>query len=105
MDIQDNPLSNPRKVHITNYRDHVSTYIALVLLTIMTFSISAYGADLYALSVLTVLLIASTKATVVGWYFMHLKYESRLFLLMIAGVVILFITFAALTLVDYAVRT
>jgi cytochrome c oxidase subunit 4 len=33
-------------------------------------------------STLTALLIASTKANLVLWYFMHLKYERRLFKLM-----------------------
>jgi cytochrome c oxidase subunit IV len=100
----DNSSVNANKVHIVSYKDHASTFIALVLLTIMTVTISVYGADLYTLTVLTALTIASTKATVVGWYFMHLKYEPRIFMVMIAGVLILFITFLVLTLVDYAVR-
>lgn len=104
MSTQNTSNSQTHDVHIVSYKEHVSTFLALVLLTIMTVTISVYGADLYTLTVLTALTIASTKATVVGWYFMHLKYEPRIFLVMIAAVLILFISFAVLTLVDYAVR-
>jgi cytochrome c oxidase subunit IV len=104
MDHQENSTVSAHETHIVSYKEHASTFLALVLLTIMTVTISVYGADLYTLTVLTALTIASTKATVVGWYFMHLKYEPRLFMIMIAGVLILFLTFVVLTLVDYAVR-
>jgi cytochrome c oxidase subunit IV len=104
MSDHDNSTVNAHEVHIVTYKEHASTFLALLLLTIMTVTISVYGADLYTLTVLTALTIASTKATVVGWYFMHLKYENRLFMIMIAGVLILFLTFVVLTLVDYAVR-
>jgi cytochrome c oxidase subunit 4 len=104
MSSQDKSTGNDQKVHIVSYKDHASTFLALVLLTIMTVTISVYGSDLYTLSVLTVLTIASTKATVVAWYFMHLKYEPKIFRVMIGVVLLLFIVFAVLTLMDYAVR-
>ena len=104
MSTQHKSESHPQEVHIVSYKDHASTFLALVLLTIMTVTISVYGSDLYTLSVLTVLTIASTKATVVAWYFMHLKYEPKIFRVMIGVVLLLFIVFAVLTLMDYAVR-
>jgi cytochrome c oxidase subunit IV len=104
MSTQDKSNDTSHEVHIVSYKEHASTFLALALLTIMTFTISTYGAELYTLTVLTALLIASTKATVVAWYFMHLKYEPKVFRVMIAAVLILFISFAMLTLVDYAVR-
>ena len=104
MSNQDKSNAKAQEVHIVSYKDHASTFLALVLLTIMTVTISVYGSDLYTLSVLTVLTIASTKATVVAWYFMHLKYEPKIFRVMIGVVLLLFIVFAVLTLVDYAVR-
>jgi cytochrome c oxidase subunit 4 len=104
MDHQENSTVSAHETHIVSYKEHASTFLALVLLTIMTVTISVYGADLYTLTVLTALAIASTKATVVAWYFMHLKYDPRIFRFMIGVVLLLFIVFAVLTLVDYAVR-
>jgi cytochrome c oxidase subunit IV len=93
-----------REVHIVSYKEHASTFLALVLLTIMTVTISVYGANLYTITVLTALAIASTKATVVAYYFMHLKYEPKMYRIMIGVVLLLFVVFAAFTLLDYAVR-
>ena len=98
--------TNPstQEVHIVSYKDHASTFMGLVLLTIMTVTVSVYGADLYSLTVLTALTIASTKATLVGSYFMHLKYDLKMFRIMLGIVLLLFVVFAVLTLVDYMVR-
>lgn len=104
MDQQDKSTDTTHETHIISYKDHVSTYLALVLLTIMTVTISVYGSNLYTITVMTALAIASTKATVVGWYFMHLKYEPKVFRVMIGAVLILFISFIVLILVDYAIR-
>jgi len=91
-------------VHIVSYRDHASTFLGLILLTIMTVTVSVFGADLYTLTVLTALAIASTKAIVVALYFMHLKYDPKIYRAMIGVVMVLFIVFATLTLIDYLIR-
>mgnify|MGYP006277917199 CR=1 FL=1 len=90
--------------HITSFREHFGTWLALILLTVMTVTISVFGADLLSLTVATALAIATTKAVVVGYYFMHLKYESRLYLLMVGVVMLLFIVFMVLTIFDYVFR-
>jgi len=92
------------KVHVISYRDHASTFLGLILLTIMTVTVSVFGADLYTLTVLTALAIASGKAVVVALYFMHLKYDPKIYKAMIGVVLILFIVFATLTLIDYLIR-
>jgi len=91
-------------VHIVSYKDHASTFLGLILLTIMTVTVSVFGADIYTLSVLTALTIASTKAVVVALYFMHLKYDPKIYRFMIGVVVLLFIVFSVLTLIDYLIR-
>jgi cytochrome c oxidase subunit 4 len=101
---QDNSTGVAKEVHIVSYRDHASTFLGLVLLTIMTVTVSVFGADLYTLTVLTALAIASTKAIVVALYFMHLKYDPRIYRAMLGVVLLLFIVFAVLTLVDYMIR-
>jgi cytochrome c oxidase subunit IV len=91
--------------HIVSYREHASTFLGLILLTVMTVTVSVFGADLYMLTVLTALTIASAKAIVVALYFMHLKYDPKIFKFMLAIVVILFIVFIVLAMVDYALRS
>ena len=91
-------------VHIVSYKEHASTFLGLILLTIMTVTISVFGADLYTLTVLTALAIASAKAVVVAMYFMHLKYDPKIYKAMLGVVLVLFIVFIVLTLVDYLIR-
>lgn len=95
---------HPEEVHVVSYREHAGTWVGLILLTIMTVTVSVFGADLYALSVLTALTIATAKALVVGLYFMHLRYDPRIFRWMLALTVTLFVVFALLTLIDYIGR-
>lgn len=95
---------NNEEQHITSFREHFGTWLALILLTIMTISISIFGADLLSLTVVTALAIASTKALVVGYYFMHLKYDSPFYRIMVGIVVLLFMVFMVLTIFDYVLR-
>jgi cytochrome c oxidase subunit 4 len=104
MSSQDKTDSQAHDVHIVSYKDHASTFLGLVLLTIMTVTVSVFGADLYTLTVLTALTIASTKAIVVAFYFMHLKYDPKIYRIMIGVVLLLFTVFVVLTLVDYMIR-
>lgn len=95
---------NAGEAHIVSYREHFGTLISLILLTIMTVTVSVFGADLYTLSVLTALAIATTKAFVVMLYFMHLKYDPKVYQIMFGIVMLLFIVFVILTLIDYVGR-
>jgi cytochrome c oxidase subunit 4 len=101
---QDKSTGKEHDVHIVSYKEHASTFVGLILLTIMTVTVSVFGADLYTLTVLTALAIASAKAIVVALFFMHLKYDPKMYKVMIGVVLLLFIVFAVLTLIDYLVR-
>jgi len=92
------------EVHIVSYKEHASTFLALILLTIMTVTVSVFGADLYSLTVMTALAIASGKAVVVALYFMHLKYDPKIYRIMLGIVLVLFAVFMILTLIDYVIR-
>jgi cytochrome c oxidase subunit 4 len=96
--------SQQHDVHIVSYKEHASTFLGLILLTIMTVTVSVFGANIYTLSVLTALTIASAKAVVVALYFMHLKYDPKIYRAMIGVVLLLFVVFAVLTLIDYLIR-
>ena len=97
--------THPPDTHIVSYREHASTFLGLILLTVMTVTVSVFGADLYTLTVLTALTIASAKAIVVALYFMHLKYDPKIYRIMLGIVGVLFVVFIVLTLVDYLVRS
>ena len=56
-------------------------WVALLALTALT--ITAAQLHLGAFSMLANLLIASSKASLVLWFFMHLKYEARLLKIML----------------------
>jgi cytochrome c oxidase subunit 4 len=90
--------------HIVSYKEHLSTLAALLLLTFVTVAVSVFGANLAALSVATALLIATVKVVVVAYYFMHLKYDRKMYTWLILLVSILFVAFTVLTAVEYLNR-
>jgi cytochrome c oxidase subunit IV len=65
------------KKHIVGNRTFVLVWAALITLTALTVTVAEL--HLGRFSTLTALFIASLKAGLVLWFFMHLKYESRLF--------------------------
>jgi cytochrome c oxidase subunit IV len=95
---------NEDEVHITSYSEHFGTWISLILLTFMTVFISVYGADLNTLTVATALFIASVKAIVVAYYFMHLKYDPKMYRVMLLVVMALFVAFLIMLIFDYLTR-
>ena len=64
----------------------------------------AAGMDFGNLSVAVALAIAGIKATVVLYVFMHLKYESKLFHVMLWIVLITLVVFIGLTFTDTLFR-
>ena len=82
--------------HLVPAKTFVLVWIALLALTGLT--IGAARLELGAWGMAANLLIASTKASLVLWFFMHLKYETKffklLFLVPIATItVIMLLTF------------
>ena len=71
-------------VHVVPMKVLVGVFAALLVLTWLT--VAATRIDLGAFNIWLALLIAVVKASVVGLYFMHLRYDSPFyaFLLMVA---------------------
>lgn len=90
--------------HITSYAEHFGTWVALIILTFMTVFVSVFGSGLQTLTVAMALLIASVKATVVGLYFMHLKYDKKMYRFMMLIVMSLFTFFLFMVIIDYLTR-
>ncbi|MDD8043020.1 MAG: cytochrome C oxidase subunit IV family protein [Verrucomicrobiota bacterium] len=88
--------------HITPYRVFVTVWVALILLTGITVSVTAL--DLGKLSTFTAVMIASVKASLVLLYFMHVRFEARLIQIIFLVTVISFAVFIFLTFADYSFR-
>jgi cytochrome c oxidase subunit 4 len=95
---------DPKKHHIVSYRFHTGIWIGLLVLTVMTVLVSVMGLSLVAFSVVTALVIAMAKATVVVNYFMHLKYDNKVLTWLVGVTMLLFVIFIVLTAIDYITR-
>ena len=95
---------DPETTHIVPYKFHFGIWVGLIILTVMTVLVSVMGISLVAFSVITALIIASTKAIVVANYFMHLKYENKLISWLMGVTLFLFIVFIGFTAFDYITR-
>ena len=68
---------NRLNCHVTTPRTMLTVFFALVLLTILTVVLAQFA--LGAWEVWIALSIASLKSTLVALYFMHLRYDHRLY--------------------------
>lgn len=89
-------------IHITPYRTYGWVLISLLFLTLVTVTVT--WIDLSALTVLVAMLIASVKAYIVLAWFMHLKYESSLFRVLVTVVLAIYALVIGLTFFDYLAR-
>jgi cytochrome c oxidase subunit IV len=90
--------------HISSYKDHLITLAILVALTALTVGVSVYGGGMGTISVVLALGVASAKALIVAAYFMHLKYDHKMYRFMVYVVVALFIVFMIVLSIDYSNR-
>jgi cytochrome c oxidase subunit IV len=67
--------------HIVNTKTYIFVWVALLCLTGLT--IKAAQMKMGEWSMVANIAIASAKASLVLWFFMHLKYEKRMFKLLI----------------------
>jgi cytochrome c oxidase subunit 4 len=88
--------------HITEYKSYVGVLIVLLILTILSVAITYIDLDEY--TVAGALILASAKSLLVLMYFMHLKFEKKFFVFMVASVFILFTAVTIITFLDYLYR-
>ncbi len=81
---------------------YLLSWVALVILTAITVTVA--GMRMGKLSVFTAIAIAAVKATVVLFFFMHLKYEKPLFRTMICVAIGALAVFIGLTFTDILYR-
>jgi cytochrome c oxidase subunit IV len=84
--------------HIVSTKTFVLVWAALLTLTAITVTVAKL--NLGALSTLTAIAIASVKAGLVLWFFMHLKYEKRLLKLLLLVPIVTLAVIIGLTFID-----
>jgi cytochrome c oxidase subunit 4 len=91
-------MKSVNKPHIVATKTFVIVWLALLCLTGLT--IMAAKLQLGAWSMVANIAIASTKASLVLWFFMHLKYEKRMFKLLLFVPILTITVIIGLTFFD-----
>lgn len=84
------------------YGTFVAVWGILLILTALLVAVNSMGLGTWAL--VATLVIAPTKAGLVFYYFMHLKYEGPLLKVMVFGVLATLAVFLGLLFTDYSFR-
>jgi len=88
--------------HVVPYKSNVLIWIDLLIMTFVTIEIAQF--NFHDLTVVIALLVASIKTYLVGYFFMHLKFENRMFRIFVGIMAFVFIAFMALLFFDYSFR-
>ncbi len=88
---------NPRP-----FSTYILIWLGLLMLTGVTITVA--GLNLGTLSVLGAIAIAAVKSTLVVLYFMHIKYEDRVFKLMLGLAIFTLVVILVLTFADVSYR-
>jgi cytochrome c oxidase subunit 4 len=93
---------NQDKPHIVPYKTFLLVLAALLVFTFVSIAVTNY--NLGPLTVLTALLLATAKTVLVLTYFMHLKWDVRMFAVLVTAVLMLIGVVIAITFLDYLFR-
>ena len=88
--------------HLAGYGMYFTVWLILVMFTGITVAVSYL--DMYKYTIFTAMLIASVKVTLVVMYFMHIRFESKLYPIMIFTTLATYAIFIGLTFSDYLYR-
>lgn len=88
--------------HFLDFKMNTLVWIDLMIFTFVTIEIAQF--DFKELTVVIALLVATVKSILVGYYFMHLKFENKVFRFMVILTLLVFIAVLILLFSDYIVR-
>ncbi len=94
--------TQPHDHPLVPYRVYLMVWGALMALTVITVGVSYL--DMKHVTVLTASIIAAIKGSLVVLYFMHIRFEERIYGFMILLVLGTYAVFIGLTFVDYWYR-
>lgn len=93
---------NDSNHHIVPYRNYI--LILLLLLTFTIISVAVTQIELTRWTTAVALLIAGIKTSLVLAVFMHLKFDQRIFRVMVPLIILLLIVVIIITFLDYLFR-
>lgn len=88
--------------HIVSDGTFILVWIGLLILTAMTVAASVYYPGNVGVAV--AMIVTPIKAALILMYFMHLKYEKKVFVIMFLSAMSIFGVFLGLTFIDYLFR-
>ena len=90
------------KPHIVPYKTFLLVLGALLVFTFISIGVTSY--DLGPLTVLIALVLATAKTILVLTYFMHLKWDVKMFAILISAVLLRIAVVIFITFLDYLYR-
>lgn len=84
------------------FSTYILVWLGLLLLTVLTVTVASL--KLGAFSIYGAILIAAAKSSLVLLIFMKIKYEDRVFKIMVAVVIVMFTIIISFTFLDIAFR-
>ena len=93
---------NNGKQNLHPFSTYLLIWLGLLVLTSLTVTVA--GLNLGNLSILGAILIAAAKGTLVVLFFMHIKYEDRVFKIMLGVAIVTLVVIMVLTFVDTSFR-
>ena len=94
--------NNEQKHHIIPYRTFLLVLLALLAFTFISIGVTSY--DLGPLTVIAALVLATLKTILVLSYFMHLKFDVKMFGILVFAVLALIGVVIFITFLDYLYR-
>lgn len=88
--------------HTVSYGTYIMVWLGLVALTAITVTIA--GIQLGSLTLIAAMLIATVKTTLVGYHFMHVRFDNVIIKVFILVCLVIFLTFWILTFSDLSFR-
>ena len=95
-------MSNHSAEHSVSYGTLIMVWIGLVALTSITVSVA--GINFGSIALVIAMVIASTKSALVISYFMHIKFENKVYKVFISICMLIFIIMIVLTFSDLLTR-
>lgn len=95
-------MNEKKKIHVIAYRTYILVWLALVFLTGIAVMLASL--DLGDFNIGVALIIASFKAVLILYFFMHLKYERKFFQLMLLLAILTLTVIIGMTFFDLEFR-
>lgn len=90
------------KHHITPYKTYLAVLGVLIILTLLSVAITQIELSRWATA--AALLLAGIKSTFVLLIFMHLKFDDRMFRIMVGLIIALLLVVIFITMLDFLFR-